>query len=52
LNNAIVWLDKRTDKVVHEFQEKYSKDEQENLRQRCGLPVNTYFSAVKMRWLM
>ena len=22
------------------------------MRQRCGLPLNTYFSAVKMRWLL
>ena len=52
LNNAIVWLDKRTDVIVHEMNEKYSKEEQEKLRERCGLPINTYFSAVKMRWLL
>jgi glycerol kinase len=21
-------------------------------REKCGLPINTYFSGVKMRWLM
>ena len=52
LNNAIVWLDKRTDVVVHEMTKKYSEEDREKLRERCGLPINTYFSAVKMRWLM
>lgn len=52
LNNAIVWLDKRTDGVVKEMTARYSRTEQELLRERCGLPINTYFSALKMRWLL
>ena len=52
LNNAIVWLDKRTDGVVKEMTTRYSRTEQELLRERCGLPINTYFSALKMRWLL
>ena len=52
LNNAIVWLDKRTDVVVHEMTKLNSEEDKERLRERCGLPINTYFSAVKMRWLM
>ena len=51
LHNAIVWLDKRTSIIVKHFEEKNGG----NLniyREICGLPVNTYFSAVKMRWLI
>ena len=51
LHNAIVWLDKRTSIIVKHFEDKNGG----NLniyRDVCGLPVNTYFSAVKMRWLI
>jgi len=46
-----VWLDKRTSIIVKHFEEKLGG----NLgayREVCGLPVNTYFSGVKMRWLL
>jgi glycerol kinase len=51
LHNAIVWLDKRTSVVVKQFEEKLGGD-LNAYREVCGLPVNTYFSGVKMRWLI
>jgi glycerol kinase len=51
LHNAIVWLDKRTSVIVKDFQEKLGGD-LGAYRTICGLPINTYFSGVKMRWLL
>jgi glycerol kinase len=51
LYNAIVWLDQRTSGVVREMQEKLGGDVNA-LRPVCGLPINTYFSGVKMRWML
>jgi glycerol kinase len=51
LHNAIVWNDKRTSSIVKQFEERHNGDL--NLyRSVCGLPINTYFSGVKMRWLL
>jgi glycerol kinase len=50
LHNAIVWLDKRTSSIVKEYETKHNGDTNV-YREVCGLPINTYFSAVKMRWL-
>ncbi|XP_048588294.1 glycerol kinase-like isoform X2 [Nematostella vectensis] len=52
LHNAIVWLDTRTKSTVDKIVSKNSKSTLENVRSICGLPVNTYFSAVKLRWLI
>ncbi|WP_025274557.1 glycerol kinase GlpK [Haloglycomyces albus] len=47
--NAIVWLDTRTDDIVHEL----SGDEgADRFRDKCGLPLATYFSGPKIRWLL
>jgi len=51
LHNAIVWLDKRTSIIVKHFEEKLGGN-LDAYREICGLPVNTYFSGVKMRWLL
>eukprot|EP00347_Sterkiella_histriomuscorum_P018516 403345212 len=51
LNNAIVWNDKRTSGVVKELVERNGGNV-DVYRETCGLPINTYFSAVKMRWLL
>jgi len=49
LCNAIVWLDLRTAATA----ERLSRDGgQDRFRERTGLPVSTYFSAVKMKWLL
>lgn len=51
---AIVWSDNRTSSTVHELASQKNKDLQgiEALRSICGLPLTTYFSAVKLRWML
>jgi glycerol kinase len=49
LHNAVVWLDLRTDAIARELAEQGGKD---RFRAVTGLPVSTYFSAVKLAWLM
>src|SRR3954470_15862898 len=47
--NAIVWQDTRTDRLVDE----YSRDGgQDRLRSKTGLPLATYFSGPKVRWIL
>jgi len=47
--NAIVWQDTRTDKIVNEF----AKDGgQDRLRAKVGLPLATYFSGPKVKWVL
>ena len=49
LHNAIVWMDTRTDALVSEL----SRDGgQDRLRDKTGLPLATYFSGLKLRWLL
>jgi glycerol kinase len=46
---ALVWMDTRTDQLVAQF----SKDGgQGRLREKTGLPLATYFSVMKLRWLL
>ena len=47
--NAIVWQDTRTDDLVREFS---AVDGQDRYRSKTGLPLSTYFSALKIRWLL
>ncbi|KAF8932407.1 Glycerol kinase, partial [Dissophora ornata] len=51
LHNAIVWSDTRTKDIVRELTES-SELGADALMQTCGLPITTYFSAVKLRWLL
>ena len=47
--NAVVWQDTRTDRYVDE----YSADGgQDRLRDKTGLPLATYFSGPKVRWIL
>jgi glycerol kinase len=47
--NAIVWQDTRTDVYVNEF----GKDGgQDRFRAKVGLPLATYFSGPKVRWVL
>jgi glycerol kinase len=47
--NAIVWQDTRTDRLVDEF----SRDGgQDRFRAQTGLPLATYFSGPKARWIL
>jgi len=49
VHNAIVWQDTRTDRLVDE----YSKDGgQDRFREQTGLPLATYFSGPKARWML
>ncbi|XP_040581665.1 glycerol kinase isoform X2 [Lepeophtheirus salmonis] len=50
LYNALVWLDTRTKQLVDEYTTKYKTHEY--LKDKCGLPISTYFSALKLRWLI
>lgn len=45
LHNAIVWLDMRTQSTCAEYPDK------EVFRQITGLPVSTYFSGFKLKWI-
>ena len=47
--NAIVWQDTRTDKICEEL----SRDGgQDRFRLKNGLPIATYFSGPKVRWIL
>ncbi|KAH9514969.1 Glycerol kinase 3, partial [Bulinus truncatus] len=52
LYNAIVWLDLRTVSTVEELIKKTPGHNKDYLRVICGLPIATYFSAIKLRWLL
>ena len=47
--NAIVWQDTRTDKICNEL----AKDGGQNrFRDKVGLPLATYFSGPKVKWIL
>jgi glycerol kinase len=46
---AIVWQDTRTDELVTRLS---GQPGAEAVRARCGLPLATYFSAPRVRWLL
>jgi glycerol kinase len=49
VHNAIVWQDTRTDRIVDEL----SRDGgQARFQSQVGLPLATYFSGPKVRWLL
>lgn len=47
--NAIVWQDTRTENLVKEFS---TDGGQDRFRAKTGLPLSTYFSGLKIRWLL
>src|SRR5581483_7018495 len=47
--NAIVWQDTRTADYVSEMSR---RDGPEQFRSKTGLPLATYFSALKIRWIL
>jgi glycerol kinase len=49
VHNAINWQDTRTDHLVRELEGEFGQD---RFRERCGLPLATYFSGPKLRWLL
>ena len=48
-HNAIVWMDTRTSDIVKQFS---ADGGQDRFRAKTGLPLATYFSGTKLRWLM
>ena len=68
LHNALVWLDARTQETVDFLLKQYNKRQDclqvclifSNIsmqksfhpQEQCGLPISTYFSALKIRWLI
>ena len=49
IHNAIVWQDTRTDRLVRDLGGAVGQD---RFRDLCGLPLATYFSGPKIRWLL
>jgi glycerol kinase len=49
LHNALVWQDTRTAELVAQFARDGGQD---RFRARTGLPLTTYFSGLKLRWLL
>jgi glycerol kinase len=49
ITRAIVWQDTRTDTLVNELCRRPDAD---LVRERSGLPIATYFSAPRIRWLL
>lgn len=47
--NAIVWQDTRTDKICKELAEVGGQD---RFRAKVGLPLATYFSGPKIKWML
>ncbi len=47
--NAIVWQDTRTDTICNELAQDGGQD---RLRRRVGLPLATYFSGPKIKWVL
>jgi len=44
-----VWSDLRTDGIVSRLKEEFGVD---YFRESTGLPISTYFSAVKVKWML
>lgn len=51
LYNALVWMDMRTSETCDKILQN-GKRAQNFLQHLCGLPISTYFSALKIRWIM
>src|SRR5215210_4399002 len=49
LHNALVWQDTRVDGLVAELSRDCGKD---RLRAKTGLPLASYFSGLKLKWLL
>jgi glycerol kinase len=47
--NAVVWQDTRTDVICNELAKSGGQD---RLRKRTGLPLATYFSGPKIKWIL
>ncbi|CAH2086488.1 unnamed protein product [Euphydryas editha] len=52
LYSAIVWLDVRTSKIVDDLIKTKGAQSINAVSQTSGLPLSTYFSSVKLKWLL
>lgn len=50
LHNAIVWLDGRTGQLCSRMKQELGSSD--HFRPVTGLPISTYFSAYKLKWLL
>eukprot|EP00252_Welwitschia_mirabilis_P004089 TRINITY_DN1427_c0_g1_i1.p1 TRINITY_DN1427_c0_g1~~TRINITY_DN1427_c0_g1_i1.p1 ORF type:complete len:531 (-),score=91.74 TRINITY_DN1427_c0_g1_i1:346-1938(-) len=51
LYNAIVWMDARTSSICRRLENELPNGKN-HFAQTCGLPISTYFSALKLIWLL
>jgi glycerol kinase len=49
VHNAIVWQDTRTDKICNQLS---ADGGQDRFRAKTGLPIATYFSGPKIKWIL
>lgn len=52
LSNGITWTDTRTSEIVQHLEKMIDDEKKEELKKKTGLPLSTYFSAAKLRWLL
>ncbi|CAK9436969.1 uncharacterized protein LODBEIA_P14610 [Lodderomyces beijingensis] len=52
LSGGITWTDVRTAEIVQHLEKMIDEDRKAELREKTGLPLSTYFSAAKLRWLL
>ncbi|EGV60937.1 Glycerol kinase [Yamadazyma tenuis] len=52
LSNGIVWTDTRTSEIVQHLERMTDDERKHELKEKTGLPLSTYFSAAKLRWLI
>ncbi|PSK38265.1 glycerol kinase [Candidozyma pseudohaemuli] len=52
LCNGITWTDTRTAQIVEHLEHMTDKETKDAMHEKTGLPLSTYFSAAKVRWLL
>jgi len=52
LHPAIVWKDIRCEELMNQIAQNLTEEQTKMLEQRTGLRLSTYFSALKIRWLI
>lgn len=52
LSNGITWTDTRTAELVQHLENMTDDETKASMRRKTGLPLSTYFSAAKLRWLL
>lgn len=52
LSNGITWTDTRTAEIVQHLERMTDEETKNKMREKTGLPLSTYFSAAKLRWLL